>query len=271
MLFRNAPDVWRSDRRPSPTPAEQHVLGVRIQRNREMRRIDDHHIGGRHLVHHPSPRDRLLNLRILCLVSGRPSLSFASSRSSCRVMRNARLNWKSCSGTSTAATRASDAHSQTNATLINPAPRPSRSSPTCGPGEDLREQRRHDPRGDAPDHPALQQRLAEFGGAAQPNKRLNPLRGLMRVKSGVRAAGLNSNPDCDSGENHDRDERAENRQQRRHASIDASRSAVEHRLRVIQLMRVYGHEAPHELRHLGGGSELVAASATLPPIMARTS
>jgi len=48
----------------------------------------------------------------------------------------------------------------------------------------------------------------------------------MRVKSGVRAAGLKFQPDCDSGENHDRDERAKIGNSADNASIDASRSAV---------------------------------------------
>src|ERR1700722_8002621 len=133
--------------------------------------------------------------RMRCFVSGRPSNSLDSSRSSCRVMRSWRLNWNICSGTSTTATNASEPHNHTNAELNNTAPRDTAARGSMCPSASTSPKIQLTiPAQTAPTTKHLSRAFASSVTPCSPNRRFSPERGLKREKSGVSACVLKFQP-----------------------------------------------------------------------------
>jgi hypothetical protein len=184
-------------------------------------------------------------------------------------MRNDRLNWKSCSGTSTAAINASEALSQTNALAIKPAPCAMAPVVSMRPIDmtSLNSQLT------TPAHtPATTKHLSSALPSSvtpcRPNTRLIPLNGLMRVKSGTMATGLKFQPPSTTEASRTRQIKAPNigRMPIKPLSIASPMNPV--------MDPVSSRRCGSKLRELRKIREtrptsepLMATSVTLPPIM----
>ena len=132
--------------------------------------------------------------------SGRPSVSFISSRISSRDMRRARRWRHHSNGASTAATNSNPPESMSIATASNQAPRPIATSTGKRPSAKVSGTScQATPAATPPTTSTFSKALPNSIKPAAPKTRVKPRNGSSREKSGRRAEPLNNRPPSSAG------------------------------------------------------------------------